>query len=128
MLKKVRYNGGKKSHYECSNPSKLIKGLEYDVVSIRNRCLQTDYTLNGINGEFDSTWFDDVISNNHIYMAIANEIPVIGEKLSCYRVEFYERKPKLVGDVINVIKDLEYLGNNVYRVDTNNNRYIVNVG
>ena len=60
MAKKVRYNGGTQSYYGCSDPSKLVVGKEYEVVRSRVRSWQTDYTLKGVDGEFNSVWFDEV--------------------------------------------------------------------
>ena len=88
MAKKVRYNGGTQSYYGCSDPTNLVVGKEYEVVLSRDRGWQTDYTLKGVDGEFNSAWFDEVSSDDKVYMAIAHEVPVIGERYSCYKMEF----------------------------------------
>lgn len=62
-------------------------GIEFWVVLSRDRGWQTDYTLKGVDSEFNSVWFDEVSSDDKVYMAIAHEVPVIGEKYSCYKME-----------------------------------------
>ena len=56
----VRYNGGNLSYYGCSNPKKLKLRKVYKVVAIKDRGWQTDYTLKGVKGAFNSVWFDNV--------------------------------------------------------------------
>ena len=60
MAKKVRYNGGTESYYNCSNPSILVVGQEYTVIKEDVYPWQTDYILEGLYGKFNSVWFDDV--------------------------------------------------------------------
>ena len=62
MAKKVRYNGGTQSYLGCSEPTVLVVGKEYEVISSTDRGWQTNYTLNGIKGNFNSVWFDEVSS------------------------------------------------------------------
>ena len=128
MAKKVRYNGGKESYYGCSDPSTLVVGKEYEVVLARDRGWQTDYTLKGVSGEFNSVWFDDISSDDKGYMAIAHNGPVIGESYSCYKMEFINGNPKLVSWSTSTVKAINYMGNNIYQVTTRNSTYIVNVG
>ena len=128
MAKKVRYNGGTQSYYACSDPTNLVVGQEYDVVLSRDRGCQTDYTLKGVDGEFNSTWFDKVFSDDKVYMAIAHEVPSIGERYSCYKMEFINGQPKLVSWSTSIVKGINYMGNNIYQITTRNSIYIVNVG
>lgn len=60
MAKKVIYNGGTQSYKGCSDPSLLKKGKKYLVISERDLGFQTNYILNGIKGEYNSVWFDEV--------------------------------------------------------------------
>lgn len=128
MAKKVRYNGGTLSYYACSDPTNLVIGKEYEVVISKDRVWQTDYTLKGVNGEFNSVWFDEVFSNDKVYMAIANEVPVIGKRYSCYKIEFINGQPKLVDWSTSTVQGINHMGNNIYQVTTRNSVYIVNVG
>lgn len=128
MAKIVRYNGGKESYYGCSDPAKLVVGKEYEVVLSRDLGWQTNYTLKGVNGEFNSVWFDEVPSDDKVYMAIAHKVPVIGESYSCYKIEFRNGQPKLISWSTSTVKGINYMGNNIYQVTTRNSVYIVNVG
>ena len=97
MAKKVRYNGGTQSYYGCSDPTNLVVGKEYEVVYARDRGWQTDYTLAGIDGEFNSVWFDEITSEEKVYMALSREVPTVGKPCSCYKVDFINGQPKLIG-------------------------------
>ena len=128
MAKKVRYNGGTASYYGCTNPTNLVVGEEYEVIISKDLGWQTNYTLKGVVGEFNSVWFDEVASDENVYMAISHEIPEIGKRYSCYKIEFINGRPKLIGWSTSTVKGINYLGNNIYQVTTNNSVYIVNVG
>lgn len=128
MTHKVRYNGKTRSYYDCSSPDNLVVGKEYEVVSSRDRGWQTDYTLKGVAGEFNSVWFDDVSSEENIYMVVASEVPVIGKRYSCHKIEVINGRIKLSGWSTSPVKEINQMGNNIYRVTTHNSVYIVNVG
>ena len=128
MAKKVRYNGGTQSYYGCSDPTNLVVGKEYEVVLSRDRGCYTRYTLKGVDGEFNSVWFDEVSSDDKVYMAIAHEVPAVGERYSCYKMKFINGQPKLVTWFTSTVKEINYMGNNIYQVTTRNSVYIVNVG
>lgn len=128
MAKKVRYNGRSETYYACSDPTILAVGKEYEVIFSRDRGWQTDYTLKGVEGEFNSVWFDEVSSDNKVYMAISHEIPRIGERYSCYKMEFVNGQPKFTGWSTSIVIEINYMGNNIYQITTLNSIYIVNVG
>ena len=111
MAKKVSYNGG--SYYSCYDPTNLVVGKEYEVVVLKDRSWQTDYILKGINGEFNSVWFDEVSSDDKVYMAIAHKVPVICKSFSCYKIEFINGQPKLVGWSTSTVKGINFMGNNI---------------
>lgn len=125
MTKRVRYNGGTESYYGCSEPTDLIVGKEYQVIHERDRGWQTDYKLKGIEGEFNSIWFDKV--DDGVYMALSKTKPVIGEKYSIFKVEFVNGNPKLVKGVTSTVKSINCIGNDIYQVKTRNSIYIVQV-
>lgn len=128
MAKKVRYNGSIESYYGCSDPKELVLGKEYEVIFSRDRGWHTNYILKGIKGEFDSQWFEESSSDDNVYMAIAHQIPVIGERYPCSKMEIINGKPKLIDCRTSTIKKINYIGNNIYRVTSLNSVYIVNVG
>ena len=128
MAKKVRYNGGTKSYKGYSTPTNLVVGQEYEVVRSRDLGWQTNYTLKGITGEFNSLWFDEVSPNNDkVYMAVSHEVPAIGKSYSCKKMEVIKGQPNFTGLTTSTVKDVCYLGNNIYKVTTLNSVYIVNV-
>ena len=57
MVQKVRYNGGTQRMYECSDPTDLIVGKEYEVIQKKESDWHTEYILRGVKGEFNSVWF-----------------------------------------------------------------------
>lgn len=121
----VRYNGGTESYYGCTEPKALVIGKTYEVVSANDRGWQTDYTLKGIAGHFNSCWFDEVPST---YMALAHSVPIAGERCKCSKLEFVNGKPTLIGWSTSTVTEVLYMGNNIYRVTTRNSIYIVQVG
>ncbi|MBR3163329.1 MAG: hypothetical protein IKF17_04450 [Clostridia bacterium] len=57
----VRYNGGTGSYYgSFSSPSVLRKGCLYEVAIIKEYSSHTEYYLKGIEGKFNSVWFNKV--------------------------------------------------------------------
>ena len=88
MAKKVRYNGGKMTYLECSNPKVLTVGKEYEVSQTIVQRFQTNYVLKGVEGYFNSTWFDEVATE--IYLAITDEIPRIGERCRLTKIEYVQ--------------------------------------
>ena len=60
MAKIIRYNGGKESWKGCTDPNNLIVGENYEVCREEVSAWQTNYYLKGIEGYFNSTWFDIV--------------------------------------------------------------------
>lgn len=129
MAKIVRYNGGTMSYYGCSEPTELIVGKEYEVISANDRGWQTDYCLKGVKGYFNSVWFDNVNSETEkTFMALAHTVPIVGERYDCSKLEFVNGQPKLIGWSTSVVKEISDMGNNIYRVTTCNSTYIVQVG
>ena len=57
--KVVRYNGGTKSYLYSDKPDCLVIGKEYTVIRINQGHYYTTYELEGINGEFNSVWFNE---------------------------------------------------------------------
>jgi hypothetical protein len=128
MAKKVRYNGGNESYHGCSEPKKLVVGMEYEVIEEKDRSWQTDYKLKGVTGYFNSIWIDDVPSVANTFMALARTIPSVGTRCECFKVEFLNGQLNLIGRSTSTVKEVVDMGNNIYRVTTRNSTYIVQVG
>ena len=127
MAKIVRYNGGTLSYYPCSKPFNLVKGKQYEVVSEDVRDRQTNYTLKGVNGKFNSCWFDE-IQKNSIFLAIAHHKPTISSRCECCKIEVERGRPVLIPWSTSPVREISDMGNNIYRVVTQNNTYIIQVG
>lgn len=126
MGKLVHYNGRTDSDYGCTSPTELVIGQEYEVVSEIYRGSQTDYTLKGITGQFNSSWFDQLPSTK-TYMALSKNVPIIGQRLHCSRIGFLDGDPCLVSWSTSAVKEFCHIGNNIYRVITCNSIYYVKV-
>lgn len=127
MEKIVAYNGGTEGYYSCSDPSVLTIGQMYEVIAQTDRGWQTDYTLAGVEGSFNSSWFD-VITAPIVYMALAQTRPVVGQEYKCFKIEIIGGKPKLISWTTSDVLDVLDLGNNIYQVTTRISIYIVLVG
>ena len=121
MAKFVKYNGGKNSFNTCSNPQILVKDKLYEVIEEEDFGFQTNYTLKGIPGKFNSVWFDELIS----YFAYSDTIPVKGTHMESF-IRFEGLKPTSVRNSSTVIH-VEAIGENIYKVFTRNTLYIVKI-
>lgn len=126
MAKIVRYNGGTESYYPCSDPATLVRGKPYEVMSVDVRDWQTNYTLRGVEGSFNSCWFDDVTSKR-TFIAISRTIPTVGSCCICSKLEFIDEKAYFLGWRTSHVKEVIELGNNIYHVKTCNSVYIIQV-
>lgn len=119
----VRYNGRMTSYAECADAKQLVKGKLYKVIDEKEMDWQTNYKLNGVEGWFNSVWFDEIKA----YLAVTNETPKAGETCDCMRIEFCNGIPDLKCCRTGKIKVVEPMGNDTYCVWTNN-IYIMQVG
>lgn len=128
MKKLVRYNGGTQSYYSCSDPKNLVIGKEYEVTSINVRNWQTDYTLKGINGNFNSVWFDDILSEKETVMAFSSTVPKIGEKIA-YQFVYPNQNETffLINENTEKIEKVKHIINNIYLANDSKKIYIFQV-
>ena len=136
MAKIVRYNGKTLSMCACTAPWELVLGKGYEVSSWHRHDGQICYHLKGVDGFFDSSWFEpstDFFSSlaqtsvKESFLAIAHSVPSIGQRFKCERIEIWGGIPKLKGCFTTTVLDILYLGGNVYRVTTKHTVYIVHV-
>ncbi len=128
MKKFVRYNGGTQSYYSCSDPKNLVIGKEYEVTSINVRNWQTDYTLKGINGNFNSVWFDDILSEKETVMAFSSAVPKIGEKIAYQFVHPNQNETFfLINENTEKIEKVKHIINNIYLANDSKKIYIFQV-
>ena len=119
MGKIVRYNGKFMSYYDCTSPVELVYGKEYEVIAENDRGWQTDYFLKGVKGYFNSVWFDDVKT----FVGVTHDIPTLGKGCECKIV----KEGSLVLCSTGEIRDVVNIDNNVYKVMTNGEIYILQV-
>ena len=128
MKKFVRYNGGTQSYYSCSDPKNLVIGKEYEVTSINVRNWQTNYTLKGIKGNFNSVWFDDILSEKETVMAFSSTVPKIGEKIA-YQFVYPNQNETffLINENTEKIEKVKNIINNIYLANDRKKIYIFQV-
>lgn len=124
MAKIVRYNGGTENICSCSNPKNLIWGKDYEVVHEDNRGPQIKYILRGVNGAFNSCWFDEV---SPTFMAISKTVPIIGQRCVCSKLELINGQLNMNESLTSTVKEAINIGNNIYKVTTNNSVYVIQV-
>lgn len=121
----VRYNGGTKSYNWCSEPTELVLGKKYEVIKESVGAWQTNYVLKDVNGYFNSCWFDDVPST---FVAVADSVPVVGERLRCSKVEFVNDSTVFIPLKSSIVTEVMDMGSKVYGVSTGSGSlYIVQV-
>lgn len=116
----VKYNGGTKSYLDCSDPDKLVRDQIYQVVAINDCGWQTNYTLKGVTGRFNSVWFDKV----NVYKAITNHQPSVGHSMACAKVELVDGKLKATSWNTTTVMKSEEIEQDVFKVTTLNSIYM----
>lgn len=131
-MKKVIYNGGRDSYCGCTDPSVLVKGKEYEVIAERVSGWHTEYTLRGVNGEFNSCWFTSTVSAP-TFVAFASKAPKEGERYKCNKLVAENGKVKTINWETSTVLHSEIVGQSVndtditYKVTTRNSIYLVHV-
>ncbi|MBQ2938328.1 MAG: hypothetical protein IJE05_05595 [Clostridia bacterium] len=122
MAKMVVYTGETESYCGCSDYSLLTVGKTYEVINENDRGFQTDYTLKGVSGHFNSCWFTEV---GITYLAVASKIPVKGECLKNF-VRLENGKWRNMEHSSTILK-IRVIGINVYEIHTCNTIYVLQV-
>ena len=123
MNKVVRYNGGKDFYYPCDDPKKvLLPGRFYKVIGEEDRGCQTNYHLQGIDGKFNSIWFD---SPKSVYLAVTREEPVVGKKMQLSVLVNDQRTGRLRSWTTHPVQQALKIGKNIYQVRTEKCLYYI---
>lgn len=125
---KVVYNGGTECYYPCDEPTSLIVGKEYEVIQQIDLKFQTNYVLSGIDGEFNSIWFDSEEDLINTYQAIGykRNPPRIGFCFNGYRIEFTSGgMPVRTALQTSTVQKVKVIGKDMLKVRTRNSIYIV---
>jgi len=126
-MKQVVYNGGTQSYYGCSDPAILVVGQTYEVIHEEDRGWQTNYTLRGVKGQFNSVWFEDVnpmVTSKPTYFAFSKNIPVVGKRYSVQKLNSHNQ---LDSWSTSAVLSAVLIGDNTYKVVTRNSIYLVQV-
>lgn len=126
MAKKfVMYNGETARYYPCTDPIQLVKGKVYEVVSEKVSAFHTEYKLEGISGEFNSCWFNDIDEYFPTYFAYAYKEPVVGEVFS----DFFRYIDNNIQPVkkTSPVQYVEKVAKDVYKMYTAHTIYFVQI-
>ncbi len=118
MEKIVKYNGRKDSFLGSTPPVDLVQGEMYTVIGSVDRRWQTDYTLRGIKGQFNSAWFTEV----QCLVAFSQKPPVVGKRCECAKLK--ERSLELVKWSTSPVQAVMKVGD-AYITKTKNSIYII---
>ncbi len=127
MSKLVRYNGEKLSFSGCSNPNSLVVGRLYKVSGKEVLGFQTNYILQNVKGKFNSVWFQEIKGP---FICITKRQPQIGKPME-QLITLERDTPKHVKleriAKTSTVLSLEPIMDNVYKAETRNSIYIVQV-
>lgn len=127
--KVVKYNGGTDGFFNSCYPNGLVYGKRYLVVSERVMDFQTNLRLDGVKGEFNSVWFDEVKFEKKKWLAIAtlhNKPELfVGKRMSLEKLN--ENTKVLESVYTSVILSVKKLYENVYLFETRNSVYVTKV-
>lgn len=122
MERIVTYNGKTETLFPCGDPSVLSTQKIYEVTSATDLGGQTNYTLKGIRGEFNSAWFEDVPA---MRIATAISPPVVGERYNCSVVNWMGLHPSFYPHTFKV-ESVMQLSTKMYLVkDKKRNIYYI---
>ena len=129
---KVRYNGGTDSYYGgTQNTSNLVKGQVYNVIRMIVLRSETRLILEGVDGEFNSVWFDEVPSDDKTYMAYFDEVPEVGKPMNCIRLDMSNDSDGFVECITSPVQKVSKVYDKddhpLYRVTTRNSVYMLTI-
>ena len=131
-MMKVRYNGGTDSYYGgTQNTSNLVKGQVYNVIRMIVLRSETRLILEGVVGEFNSVWFDEVPSDDKTYMAYSDEVPEVGKPMNCIRLDLSNDSDGFVECITSPVQKVSTVYDKddhpLYRVTTRNSVYMLTI-
>jgi len=129
---KVRYNGGTDSYYGgTQNTSNLVKGQVYNVIRMIVLRSETRLILEGVDGEFNSVWFDEVPSDDKTNMAYSDEVPEVGKPMNCTRLDLSNDSDGFVECITSPVQKVSKVYDKddhpLYRVTTLNSVYMLTI-
>lgn len=122
MKKIVMYNGYCNNYFCSTDPSVLQKGCLYMVEEEIDYGYYTEYRLVGVEGKFNSVWFDSV---EELKFAYAENSPEVGERMRCDEIRVKEGKVSFVECETYILQSVERIYSNVYVATTENEVYVI---
>lgn len=126
--KEVIYNGGTGSFCGCTEPTELVAGKRYKVVGENVGGWQTDLQLSGVEGEFNSIWFNEV-EPKQVFFAKATEYHepnwYIGKQITIDKLHKEDVWFETV--ITSPVISVEHVYGSVYKIETENTVYITEV-
>ncbi|MBP3285080.1 MAG: hypothetical protein J6M02_06230 [Clostridia bacterium] len=122
----LRYNGSRENGYFTfsGDPAQLVPGQVYKLLSKVVHAWHTEYFLEGIPGSFNSVWFDEVDDETEpkVFLALAKEVPVVGERYECWKIE---SNAQVVCWSTSPVVNIKVIRTALLQVTTRNSIYLV---
>ena len=122
MSNNVCYNNATVKYGKDVKQNHIAIGYAYELKNESIMGNRESYTLNKLNEEFFYR------SKIDVTIAISHSVPVIGKPMVCLKLQFVNYTPKFIGCYTSPVKSILRMGDNVYKVATNEGIYIVAVG
>ncbi len=123
MRRFVKYNGRTETFRPCDSPRVLTPGRIYVISEIEVMSDQTNYTLLGIEGEFNSVWFDEVM----VYLAYTPIKPVLGYPMRLFRMEKKDGDMEPCEVLTSEVQDITEISKDICFAVTYNTVYILQI-
>lgn len=124
----VIYNGGTGSYYGCSDHNVLVRGKRYIITGKRVRAWQTDYNLEGVEGAFNSVWFDEVEPREIFFASakISHNIDwYIGKQMSITKI--HNGEPYSEPATTAPVQNIYFIAENICKIETEYAVYITEI-
>ena len=122
MKKIVMYNGRCNNYFCSTDPSVLQKGCLYRVEEEIDYGYYTEYRLVGVEGEFNSVWFNSV---EKLKFAYAENSPEVEERMRCDEIMVQEGRISFVKCETDILQSVERVYNNIYVATTEDEVYVI---
>ena len=114
-MQKVIWNGKSIDWCGSGDPGRLKLGEVYEVEKLVVSAWKTEYQLKGVEGTFNSTWFEEWTPEN-VYLGLAKEPPTIGEQYAFFRLTEHGG---FASCTIEVVEDVQEQGS-ILKIISNN--------
>lgn len=128
MGKNVRYVGSRMKYAGANPDGVLERDKLYEVKDENVKNGQRYYTLKGVEGEFHDIYFREKTEKLKMaFLAVSSNVPAVGRRCKCSRLEHIDGRFKLVGCVTGIISEVLVLDKDMYYVKTGSDDYVVQV-